>query len=125
MDNIILKETENSPAVDFNFSQNQFKLSGESFMEDVNDFYGEIFGSLKNHLSEMSGKDVLFIFDLSYFNSSSTRVIFNLLEALDQAAKNGNKVVIEWHFDDEDIGEEGEVLAEDLKHAEFKILEKT
>ncbi|SCA55323.1 conserved hypothetical protein [Candidatus Terasakiella magnetica] len=124
MENIKLAGTENYPAVDFKFSENTFKLSGESFMEDVTCFYGELIGKLEEHLAEQKSSEIVFIFDLEYFNSSSSRVIFNLFELLDQTTTNDNKVIIEWHFDDEDLGEEGEMLAEDIKHAEFKLIEK-
>ncbi len=124
MENITLAGTDNYPAVDFSFSENRFKLSGESFMEDVTSFYGELIAKLEEHFADQTSSEIVFVFDLEYFNSSSSRVVFKLFELLDQTADNGNQVVIEWHFDDEDIGEEGEMLAEDIEHAEFKLVEK-
>ncbi len=124
MENIKRAGTENYPAVEFIFTDNQFKLSGESFMEDVSTFYGELIAKLEGHFAQASDQDITFVFDLEYFNSSSSRVVFNLFALLDKTAANGNKVLIEWQFDDEDIGEEGEMLAEDIEHATFKLVEK-
>ncbi len=115
---------DNTPAVEFLFNDNIFKLSGMSYMEDVRSFYDDMMEKLNTHFESLENGKVKFIFDLDYFNSSSSRVIFTLFERLDAVAEAGNTVAIEWHFDDEDIGEEGEELAEDLENAEFQLIEK-
>jgi len=119
----IEKET-NSPEVDFDFSANIFRISGMSYMEDAVEFYRDLISQLETHFAELSDAKISFIFDMAYFNSSSSRIVFSLLELLDKTAGAGNEVSIEWHFDDEDIGEEGEILGEDLENAKFKLVEK-
>lgn len=124
LENIVIEGSENSPAVDMNFEENVFKISGMSYMEDVASFYDRPLKALNEHLSSEDNSKVKFIFDLSYFNSSSSRVVFGLFEMLDEAANVGNEVSIDWYFDDEDIAEEGEMLAEDLEKATFNLIEK-
>jgi len=120
---IKIEGRENSPEIDFDFSANSFKISGMSYMEDAAGFYENIIEQLKTYLAGANGETITFTFEMSYFNSSSSRVIFGLLGLLDRAAGSGNDVSIEWLFDDEDIGEEGELLSDDLENASFKLVE--
>lgn len=124
MENIVIAAGETTPSLNFDFAQSEFKISGMSYMEDVGEFYNLSIEILKGHLENLQEAKIKFIFDLDYFNSSSARIIFNLFELLDSASEAGNEVAIEWHFDDEDIGEEGEELAEDLESAKFHLIKK-
>jgi hypothetical protein len=124
LENIKIEASESTPAINFSFADNLFVMSGMSYMEDTGSFFGELMEKLRSYFDALENAEVKFIFDLAYFNSSSSRVIFNLFELLDETAEKGNKIVVEWHFDDEDIGEEGEELAEDLEHVTFELVEK-
>jgi len=123
MDNIKIEATERSPEVDFNFENNVFSLSGESYPEDVPAFFGPPIGQLEEYLSSQDGTDVTFNFELIYFNSSSAKVLMELFEMLDEAAENGNNVTINWAYDEEDdnMEELGEEFGEDLEHATFNL----
>jgi len=125
MESIKIDGTENSPEVSFDFEANIFALRGMSYIEDVTGFYGSLMGPLYAHLGALSEATVRFDIALSYFNSSSARVIFRLFEKLDEVAEAGNKVTIQWyHEDDEDQIEVGEEFGEDLEHAELVMVGK-
>ncbi len=123
MENINITATDRSPEVDFDFSSNTFALRGESYPEDVNEFFGPIIEKLENHLENLSDASVTFIFEFIYFNSSTAKILMSLFELLDETAENDNKVVVEWHFDEEDdnMEELGEEFGEDLETAEFVL----
>lgn len=123
MDNINIAATDRSPEVDFNFSDNTFVLRGESYPEDVNEFFGPIIEKLEEHLEAQEGAEITFVFEFIYFNSSTAKILMTLFELLDETAENGNKVVVEWHFDEEDdnMEELGEEFGEDLETAEFVL----
>ena len=123
MEDISIPETDNSPAVIFDFSNNKFSLTGMSYMENVSAYYDGMLESLFSHLEGVKYAEIEFDFALSYFNSSSARIVLRLFERLDLAAANGNSVLIRWnHDDDEDVAEEGETFAEDLEHAAFQLV---
>lgn len=124
MDNIVLEATDRTPGVDFNFGANTFFLRGESYPEDINEFYGPIMSKLDEHLSELEGAKVRFNFELTYFNSSSAKVLMGLFEKLDEAAEEGNTVHIVWSYDesDDNMEELGEEYCEDLEHATYELL---
>ena len=58
---------------------------------------------------------------LAYFNSSSTKMLFNLIEALSGAAEAGRPVALHWYHDEEDdtICEFGEELRDDFPAIAF------
>ena len=127
MDNIKIDATERSPEVDFDFGANVFSLRGESYPEDVTAFYGPVLESLESHLGDQSGAKIQFNFELIYFNSSTAKVLMGLFETLDEAAEEGNDILVTWAYekDDDNMEELGEEFAEDLEHAKFemKVLE--
>lgn len=127
MDNIEIAATERSPEISFDFEKNLFRIKGESYPEDVNQFYGSIIDRLKGYLTSLENKNITFDFELIYFNSSSAKILMGLFELLDKTAVNGNQVSIYWHYeeDDDNMEELGEEFAEDLEHATFKMQPKS
>ncbi|MBF0155001.1 MAG: DUF1987 domain-containing protein [Magnetococcales bacterium] len=126
MDTIHIDASERAPAIDFNFSANHFAMRGESYPEDVAEFYGPILTRFKEHVAALAGASLVFDFDLIYFNSSSAKVLMGLFDTLDKVAAKGNKVIINWHFeeDDDNMEELGGEFGEELHHAEFHLLPK-
>lgn len=118
-----ISATERSPEISLDFAKNVFLIKGESYPEDVKEFYGEPIGKLEQHLSGLEGADVTFTFEFIYFNSSSAKVLMNLFEMLDETAERGNNVTVIWAFesDDDNMEELGEEFGEDLEHATFKL----
>ncbi len=127
MENITIAATERSPEVFFDFTTNAFTLRGESYPEDVNDFFGPIMDKLEKYLNDLEDAKVNFTFELVYFNSSSAKVLMNLFELLDDTAENGNEVHIVWKYeeDDDNIEELGEEFCEDIEHATYELLAVT
>ncbi|WP_135078995.1 DUF1987 domain-containing protein [Terasakiella sp. SH-1] len=125
MDNIQIEATERSPEINFNFSENNFSIKGESYPEDVNEFFGPIIGKLENHVQELEGGNINFTFELIYFNSSTAKILMGLFDLLDEGAEKGNNIAIKWLFeeDDENMEELGEEYGEDLEHAQFELVE--
>ena len=123
MEPMKIAATERSPEIDFDFAANVFSLRGESYPEDVTQFYGPIMEKLDAHLSGLSDGEVEFNFELIYFNSSTAKTLMNLFDLLDSTAASGNKVVVNWFFDadDENMEELGEEFGEDLENAEFHL----
>ena len=123
MDNIFIKQGTRSPEVAFDFNQNTFEIKGESYPEDVNEFYGEIMDKLEKHLSDIGDASIKFLFEFIYFNSSTAKILMTLFELLDEAASRGNVIEIIWRYerDDDNMQELGEEFSEELKHASFTL----
>ena len=119
-----IEATERSPEVHFDFKANEFHLKGESYPEDVKEFYGQPLTRLQDHLSTLENATVQFTFEFLYFNSSTAKIIMGLFDMLDDAAARGNSVRITWAFekDDDNLEELGEEFCEDLKHASCELV---
>lgn len=121
MDNLYIAPTPSSPEVDFKFDAHALSLRGESYPENAAAFYGEVLTRLRAYLAEQVETRVEMSIALAYFNSSSTKMLFNLIEALSDAAIAGNEVVVHWYHDEEDdtILEFGQELSEDFPAIQF------
>ncbi|MFI8614615.1 DUF1987 domain-containing protein [Acidovorax sp. NPDC077693] len=121
MENLYIAPTPSSPEVDFKFDTRTLSLRGESYPENAAAFYGDIITRLGEFLSTQHGAALEVNVALAYFNSSSTKMLFNLIEVLSNAAEAGNRVVLHWYHDEEDdtILEFGQELSEDFPAIEF------
>lgn len=116
MENFYIEATATSPEVDFRFEQNLLAMKGESYPENAAAFYAPIVQRLREYLSGREDTQITANIALAYFNSSSTKMLFSIFDALDQAAQMGNRVEVNWYHDEEDetIFEFGEELKADF-----------
>ena len=115
MQNVHIDATSTSPEVAFNFSENLLLLRGESYPENASAFFGPIIEALRGYLEQTTDQVIEVIIELTYFNSSSTKVLFNIFDLLNTAAEN-NTVNLHWRYDEDDdtILEFGDDLHEDF-----------
>jgi hypothetical protein len=125
MENLYLAATADSPEVDFRFDTHELALRGESYPENAAAFYSDIIKRLQAYLANLGeGTTVTVNVALIYFNSSSTKMLFSLFDALNATAKRGAHIVLNWHHDPEDdtIEEFGFELRDDFAALEFHDL---
>ena len=99
------------------------KLAGESYPEDVTEFYHPVFAALDAYLAALGNGGCRFDFELIYLNSSSAKAVMMLMDKLDAAAAKGAKVDVYWFYDAEDdtMQELCEEFGEDLENAKFHL----
>ena len=70
------------------------------------------------------GSQVKVDLDIVYFNSSSSKVLMNLFDSFEAAAKRGIRVAIMWrhHVENEIAQECGEEFGEELETATFEMI---
>lgn len=122
MNNLFLAATASSPEVDFRFDEHQLSLKGESYPENAAFFWGGIIKALREYLNENNCAAAISAHvALSYFNSSSTKMLFALFGALNEKAKAGTPVILNWYHDEDDdtIFEFGQELREDFPALTF------
>lgn len=111
MENLILKEVPDAPfypSVNFDVDKGVCELAGESYMEETFKFYSPILDWLKKYKDE--GKPSLeFNFKLTYFNTSSSRLILDILDILREFKEAGKQLTINWYYDKQDPDMEDEV----------------
>jgi SiaC family regulatory phosphoprotein len=121
-DDLIIPETGSSPEVEFRFGARTLALRGESYPENAAAFYSDIIARTKAYLDALAaGETVTVNVALTYFNSSSTKMLFTLFNALNEAAEAGVRVVLNWQHDvdDDTIAEFGAELHEEFPAIDF------
>lgn len=124
MENLYIAPTPSTPEVDFKFDQHRHSLRGESYPENAAAFYGDIIPPLRAYLAGCADQAIELHIALAYFNSSSTKMLFNMIEALSGAVDAGhNRVAVHWFHDVEDdtMLEFGEELRDDFPLIDFVI----
>ena len=94
-------DLENEPKVVFNAQNGICTISGHCYPEDAHRFFEELANWFKEYIEKVKGS-ISFIIKLKYFNSSSSRSIFRLLNLLKGYKDNGGVVEIAWHYDEDD-----------------------
>lgn len=125
MVDINISGTNRTPKVTVNSASGKIEIEGESYPEDVTQFYQPLLKDIGEWLDGGTAQTVQCAFRLVYFNSSSAKAIMMLLEQLDGAAKNGTEVSVQWFYDPEDetMLELGEDFQEDVEHVTFTLSE--
>jgi len=123
MQNLKIPASTRTPAIDFDFGKSHLKLSGESYPEDVTEFYHPIFSALDAYLAALAAGSCRFDFELIYINSSSAKAVMMLMDKLDAAAAKGATVDVYWFYDEKDdtMQELGDEFGEDLENANFHL----
>ena len=104
-----LEGSAKTPTIDFNQETGVLELRGRSIPENSTEFYKPVFEWLDAYIDAPSA-NTEFAFKLQYFNTSSSKCILDVLRKLEKLHINGNKVVVNWFYeeDDEDMKEAGE-----------------
>jgi ABC-type amino acid transport substrate-binding protein len=121
MDNFFVAATRTSAEIDFRFDENALSIKGESYPENAAAFFAPVIEQLRAYLAARTDAVITVDVALTYFNSSSTKMLFSIFDALDESAQAGNRVVLNWYRDEEDetIAEFGEELKADFSAIEF------
>lgn len=122
METISIEATDETPSVTLNAETNTFDFSGKSLPEDVSTFYNPILDWFDAY-SLTPNTDTVVDFKLTYFNTASSKCILDILMKLEEISEEGNNVVINWHFqeDDEDMEEAGEEYS-DIVDIPFEMM---
>lgn len=104
------------------YDANTLTIEGRSFMDDAVGFYRNIIARIKN---EIPTEKLLVVFNLEYFNTSSSKCILEIFKYLLERHGAGNDIRVEWYYserfvDMHEAGEDYQDLAEGLP---FEIIE--
>ena len=109
MNDIIIDSTENSPEVNLDFSSGLIDINGESYPEDTFGFYEPIIKWLEEYFGGVAKDGTIVNIKLTYFNSASTQILFDIMEILNDG--ECENLTVNWFYDSSD--EDGMVDYED------------
>lgn len=129
MENVHIAGTSCTPSVDFHFDAHRLSLSGESYPENAAAFYRPLIEKIQDYLAALAihsdiaraPAPIEVHISLIYFNSSSTKMLFSLLNVLHLAAQAHFSIALHWYHDrEDDIAQEfGEELRIDFPELAF------
>ena len=106
MDPIKIKGNRKTPYVVLNKQEGIFSIKGKSVPVDSRKFYDPLLEWLNWYVSNANESSTL-VFNLEYFNTGSSMMILAILLKFKEIEKQGKKILIQWHSDEEDIRESG------------------
>ena len=117
------QKTKTTPYILIDEEKGYMKFEGESYLEDILGFFRNINEWLEKYLASDFNT---FTFDcaMEYFNSSTTKMLYNILRMMDKNTNGGKKVIVNWIADKDDdmIIECGEDFQEEMENLEFNIV---
>jgi len=124
--NLNIAPTKSSPEITLDADAGLLRIRGESFPENASKFYAPVIEWIAEYFVEAAGRKTVFEIEIVYFNSSTSKVLMNLLDLADYAAGEGKDVSVHWICDEENETaiECGEEFKEDLTHVPFAIVIK-
>lgn len=102
MNNFSLEGSPKSPLVDLNAETGVLRISGRSIPENAREFYRPMIDWVEEYSSSPKSNTILEIC-LEYFNTSSSKALFDLFKAAENMHQNGkSKVVVKWKYENDD-----------------------
>lgn len=121
MENFFVDKDTYSPLINLNARSGICEIRGDSHMEHPRLFYKSALYWLQNFVKQ--GQQIQFNFFLKYYNTGSSRVLFEIFSLLEKAAAPAH---VNWHAEqrDSDMIDEGESFKEDFPKINFQVITK-
>ena len=113
MDNLHIEGDLKNPTLNFDYDAGTISIKGRSWPEHAVNVYQPAFDWLEDYKKSPQAKTT-FKVELEYFNTSSSKVVLQIMQKAAEMHKSGMDVKVEWYYenDDFDLKEEGETFAE-------------
>lgn len=121
MDTFFVEKDTYSPQVCLNADSGICEIRGYSHMEQPRSFYKSTIYWLQKFITQ--NRPIQFNFFLKYYNTGSSRVLFEIFSLLEKATA---PVSVHWHAElrDSDMIEEGESFKEDFPKIHFQVIKQ-
>lgn len=127
MENLLIQGTKYTPDIAFDDGRHILRIKGYSYPENAAAFYEPVLNWLKTYLEQPHTPPLHLDLEMIYFNSSSSKILLDLFDLLDQYARQGCAVSVNWIYDEdnESAYECGVEFEEDIEHLRFQLTKKT
>ena len=117
-----ISESEKTPKLYLDSQEGIIKLAGRSMPENSKSFYNPIIEWIDKYLQQPCNNTRL-IFDLEYFNSSSSKMILQLIQKLKILKEKEKNIKVDWYYleEDDDMLESGKTF-EELAGLNFEFI---
>ena len=102
MDNLIIEGSKKTPYINFDKNSGIFHIKGRSVPENSYEFYNPLLVWVDEY-AKLSNPSIILKIELDYFNTSSSKFLFEIFKKLKAVAvDNNNEIKVEWYYDDGD-----------------------
>ncbi|MCL2042886.1 MAG: DUF1987 domain-containing protein [Treponema sp.] len=117
------EKTASTPYVLIDEKNGYIKLEGRCFHEKIVEFFSEIFDWLNAYLAS-DFSSLTFDCAINYFNSSTTKLLFNMLLKMDKYANAQNRIMVNWITTEDNhiMVECGRDFQEEVSNLEFNLV---
>jgi hypothetical protein len=125
MENIKLEATKYTPEISMDIS-GVISLKGKSYPENTFEFYEPIIKWIKDYFSsDSTPRNMTVNMEITYFNSSSSKLFFDFFDLLDENKENF-EIVVNWIYDkdNESAMEAGEDFIDDFTELKINLVAK-
>ena len=124
MQDLIIEETKYTQKIEMLFEKRYISFKGKSYPENTFDFYMPVVSWLKNYFQKQKDKTIV-EFEISYFNSSSSKLFFDLFDIFEEFSALNCEIVINWYYDSENESalEAGEDFKDDFDTLNINLKE--
>ncbi len=122
MENLQIEETKYTPQIDMNIN-GEINIKGKSYPENTFEFYTPVMKWISSYF-DLGNKALTLNMEITYFNSSSSKLFFDLLDLLEE--NNSDEIIINWIYDEENESalEAGEDFKDDFENLNFNLVVK-
>ncbi|MBW6479900.1 MAG: DUF1987 domain-containing protein [Bacteroidales bacterium] len=116
MQKLIITPTKSTFGINFDPAKNVFEITGNSFPPNAMEFYEPIVDWVRNYFSGEVKDPVTINFKVNYYNTSSSKYIFKILELFHEHNLKTRNVKIKWysHETEDELYEDWRSLIQDL-----------
>ncbi|UQZ88334.1 hypothetical protein C4J81_03580 [Deltaproteobacteria bacterium Smac51] len=117
------EKTGSTPYIMIDEEKGYMRFEGESFHENVIEFYRDVSNWLEEYL-KTDFTEFTFDCELKYFNSSTAKLLLNMLLEMDENAGDGKNIMVNWITteDNDIIVECGEDFQEEMNNLKFSLV---
>lgn len=110
-----LPASKKTPKIIFDPNKGYFEFSGIAMPEDTIVFFDPLIKRMKEYF-KATDVPILFHFSVYYFNSLSSKMLYEMFKQIEKQYKKGKDIKIEWVYeeDDESMEEAGKLFLESI-----------
>lgn len=126
MEKKIIEQSSFVPEIIMDPDQGLIELTGKSYPENTFEVYEPVINWLKEYFDGNAREHTVVNVEIPYFNSSSSKVLYDIFSLLNDASVDGNNIEVNWIYDKEDDSteEDGLDFREDFDDLTFNIIAK-
>ena len=124
MEKLHIEATKYTPEITLDPEKGLIEMRGKSYPENTFEFYAPIIEWIKKYFENPKPETTVNM-EIVYFNSSTSKLFFDLFDILDEN-KDKSKIVINWIYDpdNENALEAGEDFQDDFEDLDIRLVEK-